>query len=508
MEQIEHISFWEQSMKSTEYPKLDRRIKVNTAIIGGGIFGLTSALLLMKEGVDVAVFEANKLGSGATGSTTAKVTSQHRLIYQDIISEQGDEHALQYATANQGAIKKIKDIIQELKIDCDYKEQKSYVFATTEKGLKKVQKEYDAAIKLNLPASIVTESSLPFECEAALCFDGQGMFHPLKYLFGISDILRDKKIPVYENTRIIEVDGNGPFVLTTDDGVEVEAEKVIIATKYPILNKKGLLVVKLYVMRTYIVAGYSSKLHLDGMYINAEDPVRSLRSYTQDDKELILVVGASHQTGECKDTTKLYEELIAYAKKLDPDFDVKYKWSTQDCLSLDSIPYIGSLSEDLSQIYVGTGFSKWGMTNGTVAAMIISDFILGRNNPWKEVFDPKRGFSLKTSKELLVQGVDLTGDLIKTVLPVDAVELIDIKKGEGKVIEYNNEKVGVFRDGNGNVFGIDPTCRHLGCQVTFNNAEKTWDCPCHGSRYHFQGGVIEAPAVHALEQREIGESGD
>ncbi|PKM50910.1 MAG: FAD-dependent oxidoreductase [Firmicutes bacterium HGW-Firmicutes-7] len=503
MEQKENASFWEQLDKKTSFSKLDHKIKVNTAIIGGGIFGITTAMLLMKENVEVSVLEARTIGSGATGRTTAKVTSQHRLIYQDIVRSQGDSGARQYADANQEAIEKIKEVIKEYHIDCDYEEQKSYVFATTEKGVEKIKREYEAAIKLGLPASIVSNEKLPFKIEAALCFEGQGMFHPLKYLYKIADILMEHKVPIYENTRITEIDGKGPFILKTDDGIEVEAANVIIATKYPILNKKGLFVTKLYVMRTYIVAGYSEKIHFDGMYINAEDPVRSLRSYVYEGKELILIVGASHQTGACKHTEAPYDELIAYAKKLDQDFDIQYKWSTQDCLSLDKIPYIGSLSEDLSEIYIGIGFSKWGITNSTVAAMILRDFILGKDNPWKDVFNPKRSFSMKASKELLIQGIDLAGDLIKKVLPVEEMDLTDIENGEGKVIEYNNEKVGVFKDQEGNVFCVEPTCKHMGCQVTFNNAEKTWDCPCHGSRYTCQGEVIEAPAVAALEIKSL-----
>lgn len=500
---IKHVSFWEESIDKVRLPKLKKNIKIETAIIGGGIFGLTTALMLQEKGKEVAVFEANEIGSGATSCTTAKVTSLHRLIYQDIVTNYGEDMASQYAQANEEAINIIKGFIKKYNFECDYIQLPHYVYATTEKGLLKIQKEYDAAIKLGIPASIVADASLPFDYEAALCFENQGMFHPLKYLYSIGDVLTENKVPIYVATRIVEIDGTKPYILKTKEGYEIEAQNVVIATKYPILNKKSFLVAKLYVTRTYIVAGYSSKIQLDGMFINAEDPVRSLRAYPMGDKNLILIVGASHQTGECKDTYKSYEELIAYAKKLDPNIDIQYQWSTQDCLSLDNIPYIGPLSEELPSVYVGTGFSKWGMTNGTVSAKIVSDLIMERDNPWLEVFNPKRSFSGKSAKEFAILTVDLMGDLIQKVLPAEKIEILDINNEEGKVIDHDGQKIGVYRDAQGHLHLIDPTCKHMGCQLTFNQAEKSWDCPCHGSRYTYNGEVIEAPAVKPLEKVEL-----
>lgn len=503
MSSIKHISFWEESINKLKLPTLEKNIKIDTAIIGSGIFGLTTALMLQEEGKEVAVFEANEIGSGATSCTTAKVTSLHRLIYQDILNNYGEKMAKQYADANEEAIRIVEANIKKYKIDCDYKNLPHYVYAITENGLKKIQKEYDATVKLGLPSSIGTQAKIPFEYEAALKFDNQGIFHPLKYLYGIGNVLLKNNVPIYVATRIVKIDGDKPYILQAKDGLEIEAQNVVIATKYPILNKKSFLVAKLYVMRTYIVAGFSDKIKLDGAFINAEDPVRSLRTYSVGDKNLVLIVGASHQTGECKDTHKPYEELIAYAKKLDPDMEIRYKWSTQDCLSLDNIPYIGSLSEDMPNVYVGTGFSKWGMTNGTIGAKIITDFIMERDNPWKEVFSPSRSLSVKSAKQLAILTGDLIGDLAKKIVPAGQIALLDIKNDEGKVIEHDGHKIGVYRDVEGYLHLIDPTCRHMGCQLNFNQAEKSWDCPCHGSRYTYNGEVIEAPAVKNLEKVDL-----
>lgn len=499
MESIKHVSYWENTIEKRSFPKLEQELSIDTAIIGGGIFGITSALLLKENGVEVALFEGNQLGYGATGATTAKVTSQHGLIYQDINSAYGEDKAKLYAQANEAAIKLIKEKISKYHIDCDFMDERSIIYTNLDEQLKKIQKEYKIVKKIGLKVSLLEDINDPIKYKLGLCFDEQGKFHPLKYLYGIVNELENMSTPIFENTRIIEIDGTGPFTLKTSEGINIKANKVIIATKYPILNKKGLMVLKLHVTRTYIVAGYSSKIILDGNYINAEKPTRSLRSYKEGDNELILFVGANHQTGECEDTNLPYMELISYAKKIDPKINLKYRWSTQDCMSLDNIPYIGRLSDDISSIYIGTGFSKWGMTNGTVAAMVVSDMILERNNQWKELFDPKRGISFIAAKELAVQSLDVAGDLIKKLIPLQSMELEDIGKNEGKVIYYKGEKVGVYRDENDEIFAVDPTCRHLGCQVTFNNSERTWDCPCHGSRYTYKGEVLEAPAVKALE---------
>lgn len=500
--QTSTISYWIDSTEKKHYQPLKESLKVDIAIIGGGITGITTALLLSEAGKDIAVLEARELAHGATGYTTAKVTSQHGIIYQDLMNSYGEKGAKQYADANEAAIKKIQSIIKRYNIDCDYEEVNSYVYAVSEKGIDQLQKEYDAAQRLELPAAFINHLKLPFEAKAAVRFSGQGMFHPLKYILGMLDALQEKNVPIYENTRIMEVDGEGPYTLKTTEGQTIEANTVIIATKYPILNKKGLYFAKIHVERSYIIGVSSPKIELEGHYINAEQTVRSLRPYLSGNSKLTLIGGGNHPTGECKDTEKPFEELIEFAKKMDPEVEIKYRWSTQDCMTLDNIPYIGKLTKDLPNIYVATGFSKWGMTHSAVAAMIISDDLLGIENPWKDIYDPGRSMSVQATKELLVQGADMAGDILKKILPIKSERLEDFKNDEGKVIELDGQVVGVYKDLEGEIFIVNPTCRHIGCRLSFNTAEKSWDCPCHGSRYTYTGEVIESPAVEPLERIE------
>ncbi|MBC7959469.1 MAG: FAD-dependent oxidoreductase, partial [Vallitaleaceae bacterium] len=388
---------------------------------------------------------------------------------------------------------------------CDYETVSSYVYSTTKKGKEDLLKELEAAEKLNLPASIEENLELPFKAESALCFTNQGMFHPRKYILGMVEALINQGVSIYEHTRICEVLTEGGFELKTTEGLVIRAKKVVLATKYPILNKKGLYFAKLHIERSYGLAVISSKIKLSGLYLNAEKPVRSLRPYKSGEDEWTIIVGANHPTGENKDTEKCYEELISFAKEMDPHVKIAYRWSTQDCMSPDSIPYIGEHSEDLPGVFVATGFSKWGMTHSTVAAMLLSDTILGINNPWKEIYNPGRSISLGAVKELVTQGIETAGDLLHKILPVKAASLNEILKGEGQVIENDGQLTGVYKDETGKVHLVKPTCKHMGCRLTFNTAEKSWDCPCHGSRYTYEGQVIEAPAVLPLDLLESDE---
>ena len=498
MNSTEHSSYWIESTMKTDYGKSDKNMIVDTAIIGGGICGLTTALLLKERGQDLAIFEAKRIGCGATGYTSAKITIQHGTIYQDIISSYGKEAAKKYARGNSEAALMIKNIIDKYHIECDYDESDSYVYARTEKELERLKKEYEAVIDLDIKAAFLSEIEEPFYMKGALAFKNQAMFHPRKYILGIAKCLDDNQI--YENTRIVNIESEKDFYcLETADGNIIQAKHVVIATKYPIINKKDLFFTKLHVERSYIIAVSSTKIKLSGMYISVDKPVRSVRPCKTQKESLILIGGANHPVGECHDTSERYNELIAYAKELDESVEVKYKWSTQDCISLDKIPYIGEINDDMKNIYVATGFSKWGMTNGTIGARLITDKILGIKNEFEGIFDPKRRLSLKSIKELAVQGIDVAQDYISTLLNLDVDRFSDVGNGEGKLAKYKDKVVGVYRDNEGEIYVVNPKCPHMGCQLSFNQAEKTWDCPCHGSRFNYNGKVIEAPSVRDLD---------
>jgi glycine/D-amino acid oxidase-like deaminating enzyme/nitrite reductase/ring-hydroxylating ferredoxin subunit len=497
--QVIKDSFWLEENEKRNINKLEKDIKIDIAIIGGGITGLTTALLLSEYGMEVAVFEGYEIGYGATGHTTAKVTSQHGIIYSELVKCYNDGTAKKYADANENAIKNIKRIIDKYHIDCDYQTVKSNLYASDKDNVDKLFKEYSAAKSVGLPASCTSNISLPFKTHASLTLSDQGMMHPKKYADGIANALKKHKVKIYEHTRIIKIDEGNTYVLNTDCSIKIEADTVVIATKYPIINKKGMFFTKLHVERSYVVAASLPNFNLDGYYINVEKNVRSIRPYSLGKESLILIAGANHEAGECNDTEKPYADLIKFAEEIDPDAKIKYRWSTQDCITLDKIPYIGKLSKDMPNVYLATGFNKWGMTHSMVAGIIISDDIMNKKNPYSDIYDPTRSLNLVAAKELIVQGADVAADYLKIIKPEKTKDIDKIVRGEGEIININGDSVGVFKDENNNVFMVNPKCSHMGCLLSFNKAERSWDCPCHGSRFSYLGEIIDSPAVKTIQ---------
>lgn len=495
---IENISYWLSGESKLQFDNLAQDIDIDIAIIGGGISGLTTALLLSEYGEEVAVFEANKIGYGATGFTTAKVTAQHGLIYSELAKQNDEDTAKIYANANQDAISNIERIINKYKIECDYQKISSNIYASEKNNISKLKDEYKTAKSIGLPVYYFDAPSFPFKAYASIQFKNQGMFHPIKYINGLTNALKNNSRQIYEDTRIVDIQTLEKYILTTNNGYKITANKIVIATKYPILNKKSLLFTKLHLERSYVVAAHMPNTKLDGYYINIEDKVKSLRPYTFGDEALILIAGGNHKAGECDDTKEKYTELINFAKSIDKDAQIKYKWSTQDCMTLDKIPYIGRISDDMTNVFIMTGYNKWGMTQSMVASTIISDIIINKDKSWHNIYDPKRSLTLPATKELFTQGADVAKDYIKMFLPVKTKEIAEIKPTHAKIVKIDGETIGVYKDEHGKVFAVSPFCRHLGCLLSFNTGEKTWDCPCHGSRYTYLGEVIDSPAVKPL----------
>ena len=494
-------SYWLESVEAQPYPRLNQNIRVNTAVIGGGLFGIGTALKLKEKGIPAIVLEANRIGYGASGHTTAKVTLQHGPIYQDILKGFGIEAAMRYARLNQVAIEEIKRIINQYDIDCDYEETVSMIFARNVEEIDTLHKEHEAMQKLEIPCSL-RAGHYNHLYEEALAVHHQGMFHPMKFLIGMADILNVQDI--FEGTRIISIEKKEKgYRLQTEQGHEVFAENVVIATKYPILNKSGLLFTKLYVQRSYIVAVETDRDFSGQMLISSGPPIRSIRPY----KQFLLIGGESHQTGEHQETKTCYRALIDYARGLDSKARFKYRWSTQDCLTLDGLPYIDHLKNEYSGVYVGTGFSKWGMTRSLIAAEQISEQILGKPSE-HDLFSIDRPLTTDSFKKLLYQGADVAKDYLTKLFRLDVEDIKRLKPHEGRTAEINGKVIGIYKNDQGYLQGVAPTCPHMGCRVTFNQAERSWDCPCHGSRFHTDGTIIEAPAVKPLEKITIGENNE
>jgi glycine/D-amino acid oxidase-like deaminating enzyme/nitrite reductase/ring-hydroxylating ferredoxin subunit len=494
-------SYWIATTPESHYPIQTEDVEADVAIIGGGIVGITSALLLKEAGLSVAVVEAGRILHGVSGQTTAKITSQHHLIYDRLISHFGKEQALQYAESNQAAIGKIASLVKSHSIDCDFLRKPAYVYAGSRGSVENIHREAEAAQSLGIPASFEENLPLPFETHGAVRFSNQAQFHPRKYLCALSRQIPGNGCHIFENTRALEIEGEGPVRIKTDKGT-VNAQDIVQATHFPINDKPGMLFSKLHQSRSYVLGVHMEESLPEGMFINAEHPARSLRSQPEGDGELVLVAGEEHRTGEGGNTKDHYRKLEDWVRSIYSVKSVDYHWSTQDVITADHVPYIGRITSDSKHSYLATGFRKWGMTTGTVAAMIITDMILGRDNPWEKVYDPSRFTPIESAKTLISQALESGKGLVGArVLPVPE-DASKISPGRGDIVKLHGERVAAYRDDQGVLHTLDPSCRHMGCIVSWNDAERTWDCPCHGSRYNVRGEVVHNPAVHGLKKKE------
>ncbi|MBS4956242.1 MAG: FAD-dependent oxidoreductase [Clostridium sp.] len=474
-------SIWDESCKFDKREELKGDIKTDVLIVGAGITGILIGYFLKKSGRDVVLIDKAEIASGNTKNTTAKITSQHDLIYNTLIKEFGEEKAKQYADANELAIRKYKQIIEERKIDCDFKEVPAYIYSLNE--VDKIIKEVEAAKKLGIDAEFIEKIDIPLNVKGAIKFNNQAQFNPLRFLKDISNDL-----VIYENTRAIKIEKN---LVTTDKG-SIEANHIVIATHYPIMNAPGYYFMKMHQERSYVIALENAE-GIEGMYIDYEKKGYSFRSY----KGLLLLGGISQRTGE-NENGGSYDELRKFAKEIYPNSKEKYHWSAQDCITIDGIPYIGRYSNSTPNIYVATGFNKWGMTSAMVSAMIISDFILGNENKFSEIFSPKR-FDLSLSINNIANDlVETAKNFIAQKISIPSSEIEHIKNGHAGIVEYNGQKVGVYKDKQGKEFIVSTKCAHLGCELHWNADELTWDCPCHGSRFDYRGKLIDSPAVNNI----------
>jgi len=500
-------SFWIDSTKNLEknYPSLSNNIDVDVCIIGTGLTGLSSAYYLSKENpnLKIAIIERNNICSGVSGMSTAKITSQHNLFYDYLLNSYDYDFAKDYLQANENAIKNIKEIIETENIDCDFSLQNSYVYAYSEEELADINKEIEALKTLNFPCEFTKELPLRLGCLGAIKFPNQAQFNPRKYALALANILSKKGVRIYSNTIATNVEkmSDDTYLVSTDKSdSSVKAKYVILATHYPIINFPGFYFLKMYQSMSYVIAVDTKSDLPEGMYINASIPTYSFRTTPYLDKKLLLVAGADHKTGEKINLENAYEILERKAKELYPQSEVLFKWCTEDCISLDKIPYIGDFSSIMPNLYVATGFKKWGITSSNIASKIISDKILGKENKYEYLFKATRLEPIKNHEELGNMIKESVHSLIINKLKGVPDTLEDVANDEGKIIEYEGQKVGVYKNQDGECFFIKPVCAHLGCELSFNNIEKTWDCPCHGSRYDIYGNVITEPAIKNLEK--------
>ena len=434
-------SVWTKNSDLPEFPSLDKNIKTDVLIIGGGIAGILTGYMLKKAGVGCVIAESDRICHGTTGNTTAKITVLHGFIYDKMIKRFGEEYARLYLKANMEALSEYRRMSES--IDCDFESSDAYVYSLDDK--EKVQKEVKALKTLGLDARFDKAEKLPFKVAGAVKAENQAQFDPLKFL---SHVCRD--LEIYESTRVMELTPDGAVC----NGGRIKADKIIVATHFPFINTRGSYYLKMYQNRSYVLALEAAETAdiIKGMYLEADNLGFSVRSY----QNYLLLGGGGHRTGKGKPAWDLLREI---AKEYFPEMEERYFWATQDCMSLDKRPYIGPYSKNMPDLFVATGFGKWGMTGSMISAMILSDLVRGKDNAYAAVFSPSRSI--------------LRPQLISNL---------------------GHALVGIGRIGG-------KRCTHMGCVLQWNSEEKAWECPCHGSRFGADGNVLENPACNSLKKK-------
>jgi glycine/D-amino acid oxidase-like deaminating enzyme/nitrite reductase/ring-hydroxylating ferredoxin subunit len=493
-------SLWIETGPAPGYPQLDERVSVDVVVIGAGIAGLTSAYLLKRSGKTVAVVDSKAILHGATGYTTAKITSLHHLIYADLIAKHGEDRARLYGEAQEAALRFIGETAETAGIACEWQAQDAFTYTEDPSEVDKLRAEVDAAKRLGLPAEFTRDCGLPFGVAGAVRFREQAQFHPRKFLVGLAETLPGDGSYLFENTRATGFSRDDGVVVVQTDRGDLSATDVIVATHLPIFDG-GMFFAKAHPQRSYCVTARYPQ-GLDGMYISVGGSTRSLRGAPYEDSSLLLVGGEGHKTGQDLHNEDRYLALEDYARERFGVTDFVHRWSTHDYVPVDRIPYVGKLSRAHEDVFVATGFGKWGMTNGVVAAMILSDQILGRQNPWAHVFDSKRIALVASVKEFIQENAGVAklfvGDRVNHPQKTTAEELAP---GEGGIVTVGGKKAAAYRDEAGALHAFSHVCTHLGCHLRWNPAETSFDCPCHGSRFDTEGKVIQGPAVRDLERR-------
>lgn len=492
------VSPWVDSVPATDYPALDGDLAVDVAIVGGGIAGIMAAFLLKAAGRTVALVEAGRLLQGVTGQSTAKLTSQHGLVYAHLLQHFGRDKAAAYAAANQAAIEHVAQTAGELGIDCDFSRTEAWVWAESDDDLMRLHREAEAAQSLGLPARFVEAAGvpLPFPVRGALCFTQQAQFHPLRYLQHLAARLPGNGSHVFEQSPVQSVGDGEPAQVRTARG-QVRAGAVILATHYP-LGDHSLYALRLHPHRAYGLAARLATPAPAGMFINVARS-RSLRPWpTADGSPGLLVVGEGHPVGEGGDTRARFRRLESWARAELPVVDIDYHWSTHDHHAIDHVPYIGRFTPVSRHLYVATGFAGWGMSHGVVAGLLLRDLVLGRENPWAALYDPAR-LNLAGARALLRHTLSVGRHWVGDRLRRGETGLAF---GEGGVVATSQGRLAVYCDDNGACHAFSPSCPHMGCVLQWNSGERSWDCPCHGSRFDaISGRVLHGPALVPLQPR-------
>jgi len=496
-------SYWMATGPRTSYPALQSGLVVDAAVVGGGIVGVTAAYLLMRAGLSVALIEARRAARQVTGGTTAKISSAHSLMYSDLSLRAGQETARLYGEANEAALKLIADLVSERGIDCDFRRLPLYNYTTAKWKVPLLRSEARTAARLGLPATFLPEAPAPMPVVGAMRFDNQAQFHPSKYLLHLlGAVAGDPNCHVFEETRVLDVQDGAPCRVATDRG-ELAASDVIVATALPILDRGRYFALAYPYSAVCLAAPLADSMKPDGMFVTLDSDNCTLRSQPDPKGEMLILMGPRFKNASKAEGA--YRKTEEWARRYYDCGDVAYRWVNEDFMSVDRIPFIGRLNSESAHVWIATAFSSWGMTGGTLAAMILSDRIMGIANPWAGVFDSLRRLSFLPALVYAWQNA-LTG--VKFIAgrlapPASVKPWEKIAPASGSAVRIGDENVGVYRDEKGVPHAVSLKCTHLGCALSWNAVAKTWDCPCHGSRFDVDGRVLYGPAGENLERKPL-----
>jgi glycine/D-amino acid oxidase-like deaminating enzyme/nitrite reductase/ring-hydroxylating ferredoxin subunit len=495
-------SWWDVTARPTAHAELIGPHETDVVVVGGGIAGATTAMRLRREGLRVTLVEAERVGLGATAYSTVKVTSAQTLRAHEIAQRHDEDRAVEYVRANAEAVADIATFVRDLGIDCDHEVKRHVVFAEEADQVDALRHEMDLERRAGMTVSWADETDLPFPVAGALVAEQQAQFHPVRYVQGLVEAFVAEGGIVFEDSRVTGVEDGTPCVVTTERG-EIRADHVVVATHYPILDRGGHFA-RLDPQHQYAVAGPIDPGQAPGdTYISTGSPTRSVRTAPDGDGLLLIVVGEKHKVGEGGDTQERYDALASWMAERFDVRDVRYRWSTQDPYTVDGLPMIGRLAPGSERIWVATGFGAWGMTNGTLAARILADAIAGRDNPWASLMDPVRGDVVRGLGTFMKMNLKVAAHWVGDRMSTEAGELTDLEAGEAAILDTDDGKVAAYRDDQGTLHAVSAVCTHMGCLVSWNGTERSWDCPCHGSRFGVDGDVIEPPATEPLDPQPL-----
>lgn len=503
---MENLSLWTSlQQEKTVFPALQEKLVVDVVVVGSGITGILTALELVKQNKKVALIESGLIGWGTTGFSTGNLYIPVQPYYQHIKSKFGADTVKQVIQARKEAIDYLENIIRENEIDCHFFRRPWFMYTNKDENLATLEKEFEIYQEANLPIKYSEKFDLPFKIKKAAIIENQARFNPLEFVARLAKILQKKGCLIYENTSIEFIKENEQCIVKTAQG-RVSADQVVIATHTP----KGINHVQFHIApyRSYAVAvELESGNYPVGHYWDLDEPtyISSTHSTQSDKLDMLIVAGQHHKVGQCKDHLQNYKKIKHYIHQ-NYDAKVKNQWSAQHYQAADDIPYIGYANRETKNIFIATGFFADGLTYGVMAGKIISDLILNIKNPLSKTFSPERSTLLASAKKLIKENTNVFCQYAKDLpLNVVAKNFKEIQAGEGKTIEIAGEKYAAFRDDKNKLHVVSAICTHMKCVVNWNNAEKTWDCPCHGSRFSTDGKVIEGPAYTDLPKKESNE---